>query len=93
MIDDDWRDYVDDLKKNLMHNGIVGDYFKSTDELEEEAKKLLSIVEVINNAIEIREKVYIYIKSNLQNWCKSIKWRDQGVWEHSNNWYSIPLPH
>ena len=58
MIDDDWRDYyVDDLKKKLMHNGIVGDYFKSTDELEEEAKTLLSIVEVINNKIEIREKV------------------------------------
>jgi len=57
MIDDDWRDYVEDLKKKLMHNGIVGDYYKSTDELEEEAKKLLSIVEVINNEIEIREKV------------------------------------
>ena len=57
MIDDDWRDYVEDLKKKMMHNGIVGDYYKSTDELEEETKKLLSIVEVINNEIEIREKV------------------------------------
>jgi hypothetical protein len=57
MIDDDWRDYVEDLKKKLMHNGIVGDYYKSTDELEEETNKLVSIVEVITNEIEIREKV------------------------------------
>ena len=56
MIDEDWRDYVEDLKK-MMHNGIVGDYFKSTEELEEEMKKLLSIVEVLENEVKIREKV------------------------------------
>jgi len=57
MIDDDWRDYVEDLKKKIMQNGIVGDYYKSTRELEEEQAKLLSIVEVIKNEIQIREKV------------------------------------
>ena len=46
MIDDDWRDYVEDLKKKMMHNGSVGDYYKSTEELEEETEKLLSIVQV-----------------------------------------------
>jgi len=46
MIDDDWRDYVEDLEKKVMHNGIVGDYYKSTEELEEETEKLLSIVQV-----------------------------------------------
>ena len=35
MIDEDWRDYyVEDLKKKIMLNGIVGDYYKSTLELE-----------------------------------------------------------
>lgn len=57
MIDEDWRDYVEDLKKKIMLNGIVGDYYKSTLELEEEQEKLLSIVEVIKNEIQIREKV------------------------------------
>jgi hypothetical protein len=57
MIDEDWCDYVEDLKKKIMLNGIVGDYYKSTLELEEEQEKLLSIVEVIKNEIQTREKV------------------------------------
>ena len=57
MIVEDWRDYFEDLKKKIMMNGIVEDYYKSTMELEEEQAKLLSIVDVITNEIKIREKV------------------------------------
>ena len=89
MIDDDWRDYVEDLKKKIMHNGVVGDYFKSTEELEEETKKLLSIVEVLENEVKIREKV----RSELI-WAKVISKieakvldRETKVYEHTGSTY------
>jgi len=39
MIDKDWRDYVEDLQKKIMLNGIVGDYYKSTLELERNRRR------------------------------------------------------
>ena len=47
MPDAEWKDYVMKFKARGKHNGIVGDYIMSKDELMYESKKLGSIIDVI----------------------------------------------
>jgi len=57
LIDSDWKNYVEDLKKRCLHDGILGDYVKSNQVLMDEIDKLEDIVKIIRDELAIREKV------------------------------------
>ena len=56
-IDEDWKDYAEDFKKQVLSDGILGDYIKPDEVLADEIKRLESIIEVIEDEQSIREKV------------------------------------
>jgi hypothetical protein len=54
---EDWKGYVEDFKKQILSDGILGEYIKSDEVLKDEKGKLESIIEVIENEQAIRKKV------------------------------------
>ena len=56
MPDMEWKDYVEDFKKQHLVDGVEGNYIKSDEELENEVKKLRDIITLINNELIIRAK-------------------------------------
>jgi hypothetical protein len=56
-VDQDWKDYIEDMKKRACHDGHLGEYIKSNQVLTDEIGKLQSIIEVIVDEQSVREKV------------------------------------
>lgn len=54
---EDWREYIEDMKKRNCHDGLLGDYVKSNQVLTDEIEKLQSIIKVIVDELSVREKV------------------------------------
>ena len=57
LLDMDWKNYLEDFKKRSLRDGIPGDHIKSTQVIKDEIVKLTDIVQVLNDELNIREKI------------------------------------